>query len=172
MHALVHRLLIKTLWLIVVFLGITVISFWVIHLAPGKPTDAQTDLNPLITPEAIARLEKLYGLDQPIHVQYAIWLKKIAQFDFGNSLTGDRRPVWDKIKERLPLTIGMNLASLILTLALAIPSGSRPRPGRTACSTGPPRSSCSWASPCPASGWPCCSCWGSASAGRCCPCPA
>nr|WP_279343248.1 ABC transporter permease [Fundidesulfovibrio terrae] len=121
--ALAKRLLIKSLWLAVVFLGITLVSFWVIHLAPGKPTDLQTDLNPLITPEAVARLEKLYGLDQPVHVQYWLWLGRLAKFDFGNALTGDRRPVWDKIKERLPLTFGMNMAALILTLSLSIPIG-------------------------------------------------
>ncbi|GAB6037756.1 ABC transporter permease [Fundidesulfovibrio butyratiphilus] len=123
MRSFIQRLLLKSLWLVVVFLGITVISFWVIHLAPGKPTDLQTDMNPLVTPEAIARLEKLYGLDQPIYIQYARWIEKIARFDFGNSLTGDRRPVWDKIKERLPLTFGMNMAALIITLALSIPIG-------------------------------------------------
>lgn len=123
MIALFKRLLVKLAWLIVVFLGITVISFWVIHLAPGKPTDVQTDMNPLVTPEAIARLEKLYGLDQPIHVQYGRWLEKIVRLDFGNSLTGDHRPVWEKIKERLPLTFGMNLAALILTLSLSMPIG-------------------------------------------------
>ena len=120
---LIQRLLLKTLWLVVVFLGITVISFWVIHLAPGKPTDVATDMNPLVTPEAIARLEKLYGLDQPIHIQYLRWIEKITRLDFGNSLTGDHRPVWDKIKERLPLTFGMNMAALIITLALSIPIG-------------------------------------------------
>jgi len=121
--SLVKRMLMKTVWLAVVFLGITLVSFWVIHLAPGKPTDLQTDLNPLITPEAVARLEKLYGLDQPIYVQYGLWLERLAKFDFGNALTGDRRPVWDKISERLPLTFGMNVTALILTLALAIPIG-------------------------------------------------
>ena len=120
---LTQRLLVKFLWLAVVFLGITLVSFWVIHLAPGKPTDLQTDMNPLITPEAIARLEKLYGLDQPIHVQYLRWIERLATLDFGNALTGDHRPVWDKIKERLPLTFGMNLAALILTLSLSIPIG-------------------------------------------------
>lgn len=123
MTALFKRLLLKFLWLAVVFLGITLVSFWVIHLAPGKPTDLQTDLNPLVTPEAVARLEKLYGLDQPIHVQYVSWLKRLTTLDFGNALTGDRRPVWDKIRERLPLTFGMNLAALVITLGLAIPIG-------------------------------------------------
>ncbi|GFK92827.1 Dipeptide transport system permease protein DppB [Fundidesulfovibrio magnetotacticus] len=123
MTELIKRLLLKAVWLAVVFLGITLISFWVINLAPGKPTDLQTDLNPLITPEAIERLEKLYGLDQPIHVRYRLWLERLVKLDFGNALTGDRRPVWDKISERLPLTVGMNLAAMVLTLALAIPIG-------------------------------------------------
>ncbi|WP_449243112.1 ABC transporter permease [Desulfovibrio sp.] len=117
------RILLKLLWIAVVFLGITVVSFWVIHLAPGTPTDLQTTMNPTVTPEARARLEKLYGLDQPIHVQYGRWIARLATFDFGQSVSGDNRPVWDKIEERLPLTFGMNVASLALTLLLAVPIG-------------------------------------------------
>ncbi|OBQ56308.1 diguanylate cyclase [Halodesulfovibrio spirochaetisodalis] len=106
-----------------ILLGITVISFWVIHLAPGSPTDLQTTLNPQVGAATRARLERLYGLDQPVHVQYYNWVKRIVQLDFGKSMSGDHRPVWDKIKERMPLTIGMNVASLILTLLFAIPIG-------------------------------------------------
>lgn len=113
----------KCAWVAVVFFGITVISFWVIHLAPGKPTDLQTTLNPGASAVARERLEKLYGLDQPIHVQYGQWLGRMVQLDFGRSMSGDSRPVWDKIKERLPLTFGMNIVSLFLTLAVAIPIG-------------------------------------------------
>jgi peptide/nickel transport system permease protein len=123
MPKILRRLLLKTVWVAVVFLGITVVSFWVIHLAPGSPTDLQTTMNPQVTPEARARLEKLYGLDQPVHVQYARWLARLATFDFGQSVSGDNRPVWDKIEERLPLTFGMNVASLVLTLLLAVPIG-------------------------------------------------
>ncbi len=117
------RIFVKLAWVAVVFLGITVISFWVIHLAPGKPTDMQTTLNPGASAVARERLEKIYGLDQPIHVQYSQWLGRMARLDFGRSMSGDGRPVWDKIKERLPLTFGMNVVSLILTLAIAIPIG-------------------------------------------------
>ncbi|MFA9394072.1 ABC transporter permease [Halodesulfovibrio sp. MK-HDV] len=106
-----------------ILFGITVISFWVIHLAPGSPTDLQTTLNPQVGAAARARLERLYELDQPVHVQYYRWVKRIVQFDFGKSMSGDNRPVWDKIKERMPLTIGMNITSLILTLLFAIPIG-------------------------------------------------
>jgi peptide/nickel transport system permease protein len=117
------QIALKLAWVAVVFFGITVISFWVIHLAPGKPTDLQTTLNPGASAVARERLEKLYGLDQPIHVQYGQWLGRMAKLDFGRSMSGDSRPVWDKIKERLPLTFGMNIVSLFLTLAVAIPIG-------------------------------------------------
>ena len=123
MLALAHRLALKTLWVAGIFLGITLISFAVIHLAPGSPTDMQTTLNPLATAETRARLEKLYGLDRPLPVQYLDWLGKLVRFDFGQSLSGDHRPVWDKIRERLPLTFSMNIVSLVLTLMIAIPIG-------------------------------------------------
>ena len=117
------RIAAKLAWVAVVFFGITVISFWVIHLAPGKPTDLQTTLNPGASAVARERLEKIYGLDQPIHVQYGQWVTRMARLDFGRSMSGDSRPVWDKIAERLPLTFGMNIVSLFLTLAVAIPIG-------------------------------------------------
>ncbi|MEW5774609.1 MAG: ABC transporter permease [Thermodesulfobacteriota bacterium] len=123
MPALLKRLLAKVLWIGVIFLGITVLSFAVIHLAPGSPTDMQTTLNPQTTGDTRARLDKLYGLDRPLHVQYLDWLSRLARFDFGRSMGSDSRPVLDKIAERLPLTFGMNVVSLILTLAIAIPLG-------------------------------------------------
>lgn len=119
----IKRILIKLLWVGVVFFGITIISFWVIHLAPGSPTDLQTTLNPEAGMEARAQLEKLYGLDKPLHIQYINWLERLVHLDFGQSMSGDHRPVWDKIKERLPLTFGMNVASMVLTLLIAVPIG-------------------------------------------------
>ncbi len=121
--AITKRLAIKLGWMLVVLWGITVISFWVIHLAPGSPTDLQTSMNPLAGQEARQRLERIYGLDQPLHIQYGNWLKRLVQLDFGQSMSGDFRPVWDKIRERLPLTVGMNVASMVLTLLIAIPIG-------------------------------------------------
>jgi peptide/nickel transport system permease protein len=123
MLAFLRRALAKLVWVGVVFFGITLISFWVIHLAPGSPTDLQTTLNPMATPELRQQLEELYGLDKPLHEQYAAWLSRLVRFDFGRSMSGDHRPVWDKIRERLPLTFGMNMASLVLTLAVTIPLG-------------------------------------------------
>jgi peptide/nickel transport system permease protein len=105
-----------------VFLGITLISFFVIHLAPGKPTDIQMSLNPKVSYEARMRLEKLYGLDKPIGVQYMGWLKRFVTFDFGRSYIDDRR-VSDKIAERIPVTILINALALILIFAIGIPLG-------------------------------------------------
>lgn len=103
--------------------GITIVSFFVIHLAPGSPTDLQISLNPLAGDTVRQRLNALYGLDRPLVVQYADWLSHLVRLDFGNSLSSDGRPVMDKILERMPLTVGMNVASLLLTLLIAVPIG-------------------------------------------------
>lgn len=113
----------KTFWMLLVLWGITLISFWVIHLAPGSPTDMETTLNPLAGEAARQRLEVLYGLDRPIYVQYWDWLLRLLHFDFGNSMSADSRPVLTKIMERLPLTVGMNVTAMLLTLLIAIPVG-------------------------------------------------
>jgi len=104
-------------------LGISMVSFTVIHLAPGTPVDLQTTLNPKASLEAPKRLQELYGLDKPLVVQYWAWLKRLVHLDFGRSFSPDRRPVWDKIKERIGITIGLNLASMILILLVSIPIG-------------------------------------------------
>ncbi len=113
----------KAVWLALVFLGITLISFFVIHLAPGSPTDLETTMNPLADAEAYKRLSEFYGLDKPLYQQYLDWLSRLVRLDFGNSMSSDARPVIDKIAERLPLTVWLNVITLILTLVLAIPIG-------------------------------------------------
>jgi peptide/nickel transport system permease protein len=105
------------------FFGITLISFLVIHLAPGSPTDLQTQMNPKVSAEAIQRLRAFYGLDKPLHVQYLVWLKRLVKLDFGNSFSPDNRRVVDKVMERIPITVMINLLSLILILLVAIPIG-------------------------------------------------
>lgn len=119
----VRRVIKKLFWLLLVFVGITIISFWVIHLAPGSPTDLETTMNPMADAEARQRLEAAYGLDKPLHEQYFLWLSRLVRLDFGNSMSSDARPVIDKITERLPLTISMNVISLLLTLLIALPIG-------------------------------------------------
>lgn len=109
--------------MIPIFLGITVISFGVMHLAPGAPTEMQTMMQPKVSLEARARLNSIYGLDKPLHVQYWRWLERLARFDFGRSFSPDHRPVSDKIVERLPVTLSINILSLLLIIVVAIPLG-------------------------------------------------
>jgi len=104
-------------------LGISFVSFLVMAMAPGTPVDLMTDLNPKASPEARERLEKYYGLDQPLYVQYGLWLGRIVRGDLGTSFSRDRRPVLDKIAEALPITLFLNVLDLTLILGLAIPIG-------------------------------------------------
>ncbi|MCL2029706.1 MAG: ABC transporter permease [Deltaproteobacteria bacterium] len=103
--------------------GITLLSFAVIHLAPGEPIDQMTDLNPNFNLESKQRLRELYGLDKPLAEQYLNWLGRFIRLDFGRSFAPDRRPVMEKIAERLPVTLALNAASLALILLIAIPVG-------------------------------------------------
>lgn len=112
----------RLLGLIPLFIGISVISFFVIHLAPGKPTGIQSDLNPKVSLEVRAKLEKLYGLDKPIAEQFKNWFLRLLRFDFGRSFLDDRLVI-EKIKERLPITVLINVLSLGLILIIGIPIG-------------------------------------------------
>lgn len=113
----------RILLLFPLFIGITLITFIVIHLAPGEPVEMQTALNPKITKETREKIRKYYGLDQPLHTQYVQWLRRMVTFDLGRSFAPDGRPVVDKIKERLPITLSLNFVVLVLELGLAIPIG-------------------------------------------------
>ncbi|MDY6820061.1 MAG: ABC transporter permease [Deferribacterota bacterium] len=113
----------RLLLMIPLLIGITFICFIVIHLAPGDPTEITNALNPKASELARERFRKMYNLDKPLHIQYYLWLKKFVVFDFGNSFTQDRRPVLEKIIERLPLTIYLNISALIIIFMVAIPLG-------------------------------------------------
>jgi peptide/nickel transport system permease protein len=104
-------------------IGITIICFSVIHLAPGSPTDLQTQMNPRASAEMKAQLRALYDLDKPIYEQYLIWVRKLAVLDLGKSFSPDARPVADKILERLPITILINALSMGLIILVAVPIG-------------------------------------------------
>jgi len=110
----------RLLGIIPLLLGITILSFAIIHLAPGKPVNLDTSMNPKVSQEVRVRLARIYGLDQPLYLQYINWLSRLARFDFGRSF-GDNRRVTEKILERMPLTLGINLISLLFILCLAIP---------------------------------------------------
>ena len=104
----------RLLMLIPLLFGITLITFAVIHLAPGEPVDMQTAMNPKVSAEARQKMREFYGLDKPLHVQYVTWLGRMARLDFGRSFAPDNRPVTDKIVERIPITLSLNIIALVL----------------------------------------------------------
>jgi peptide/nickel transport system permease protein len=121
--------LIKRLLLIVpTLLGISLISFVIIQMAPGDPATmrlgdaAQGVGNQAMAEQIIKETRALYGLDQPLHIQYWRWLKRIITLDFGQSLR-DHRPIIDKLKERVPVSVRLSGTSLLLAYLISIPLG-------------------------------------------------
>lgn len=109
--------------MIPLLIGITIICFSVMHLAPGSPTDLETQLNPRASADYRERLKAMYDLDKPLYQQYILWVGKLVSLDLGKSFSPDRRPVADKIFERLPITIILNVMSMFLIIVIAIPLG-------------------------------------------------
>ena len=68
-------------------------------------------------------MREFYGLDKPLHVQYGQWLSRLVRLDFGQSFAPDHRKVVDKIKERIPVTLSLNIIALILEFGIAVPIG-------------------------------------------------
>ena len=112
----------RLLGLIPLFFGITFLSFIVIHLAPGSPVDARSALNPKMTLQAKQKLTELYGLDQPLPVQYLHWLKRLALLNFGRSFI-DGEEVTVKMGRAIPVTLTINALSLVLVFLLGVPLG-------------------------------------------------
>lgn len=110
----------RLLGLIPLLIGISLISFLVMHLAPGDPTAMFADPN--VKPEELARIRANWGLDKPVYLQYFFWLANALRGDFGYSYS-DYRPVIQVIFERLPATLLLTGVSFLITLLLAIPLG-------------------------------------------------
>jgi len=109
---------IKFLYILFMLLLISLISFFAMHLAPNSFLSAG-ELNPNMTPEAIAKLQAVYGLDKPLFEQYIDWIKNILTLKFGISFVtgGD---VIDEILKRLPITLFINIVSLIFVFVIAL----------------------------------------------------
>ncbi|MDH4038224.1 MAG: ABC transporter permease [Candidatus Krumholzibacteria bacterium] len=114
----------RLLYLVPTLIGITIVTFVVINLAPGDPVELinRGQMDARVSPQAYQNMLHLYGLDDPIHVRYATWLKRLMTLDFGNSFL-DHRPVMEKIAERLPATLILNITSLVAALMLSVPLG-------------------------------------------------
>jgi peptide/nickel transport system permease protein len=104
-----------------VFLGVTVLTFLVMHATAGSYVPG-LDLNPGLKPADIERIRANLGLDRPLWLQYVTWLGGIAHGDFGNSLI-DGSPVMRHILDRLPNTLELTITAILLGILLAIPLG-------------------------------------------------
>ncbi len=125
----------RILWMVPLLIGISLISFLIMHLAPGDITSNESAFNPKASEESRQKLREMYNLDKPVIVQYGLWLKRMATLDFGKSFASHQKPVFwqttDKdgnitkglIQEALPITLMINLLGLGITLILAIPLG-------------------------------------------------
>lgn len=107
-----------------VLIGITIVTFIIINLAPGDPVNA------MISPEVAAELgpewlegqRRALGLDQPLPVRYVLWVGQLAQGNLGFSYQ-DRQPITDKIAERVMPTLRLMLTVQVFALAVALPIG-------------------------------------------------
>ena len=119
----------RLLLLIPTFFGITLMTFFIIQLAPGSPVSLKL-MGPggagvrseNISQEIVEQTKKLYGLDKPIPVQYFNWLKRLCRLDFGVSFK-DHRPVSQKLLEAFPITLLLNILSILLIYLIAFPLG-------------------------------------------------
>lgn len=109
----------RLIQIIPLLFGISLVSFFIVHLAPGGPLAA---IGAEAEPEIAEKLSVEYGLDQPIYVQYVKWMGHILQGDFGRSYV-QRRPVSEMILERIPNTLYLNAVTISLAYLIAIPLG-------------------------------------------------
>jgi peptide/nickel transport system permease protein len=125
----------RLLLLIPTLLGITFIAFALIHLAPGDPAELRaggglgaagseglsTEKQSAVD-EALEAWRAQYGLDKSFHIQYGYWLRNLVTLEFGDSFK-DNQPVWHKIRERIPVTVQLNIISTVLIYLGAVPLG-------------------------------------------------
>jgi len=103
-----------------VLLGVSIISFILVHLAPGNP--AELMLGDGATPDQIAAMEVELGLDKPLVEQYFLYMKGVLQGDLGDSIFF-KRPCLDVIKESLPATLTLTVTAIFVCLLISIPMG-------------------------------------------------
>ncbi len=110
----------RTLTVIPVLLGVSILVFSFVHLIPGDP--AVTMLGERATPEKVAAVRARLGLDRPIHEQYLLYIGKALRGDLGVSIVrGD--PVFTDILRRFPATVELAVAAIVLAVLVGIPIG-------------------------------------------------
>ena len=110
----------RLLQIIPVILGVTLIAFALIHLAPGDPV--RTMLGQHATQLEIDEIRAKYGLDQPLNVQYFIWLGDVLKGDLGRSILSHEQ-VTTEIASRFPNTIELAIAAMIFAIVIGVVAG-------------------------------------------------
>jgi peptide/nickel transport system permease protein len=104
-----------------VIAGVVVLTFLLLHAAPGDPVERM--LGPTATPEQVAAQRHALGLDKPLSVQLAVWIRGAVQFDWGTSIaTG--RPVRAMLAAAWPPTVRLIVVSLVLSYVIGIAVGA------------------------------------------------
>lgn len=111
----------RILMAIPLLIGITILSYAIIRLAPGGPTALLID--PSIKPQDLAKMEEKFGVNDPIYVGYIKWVGDLVQGDFGTSYIKRGTPVSELIWNRLPNTILLMVSSTLIAAIIAIPFG-------------------------------------------------
>jgi len=111
----------RILGLLFVIFGVTFITFIMGYFAPGDPITAM--LGERATPETVAQMKHLYGLDLPWYQQYGNYLVNLARFNLGMSFRLQGRPVWDILKDGLPVSLELAFWGLLLQVFIGIPLG-------------------------------------------------
>jgi peptide/nickel transport system permease protein len=115
------RFVVRRLILLVpILIGLSILVFLWIRLLPGGP--AQALLGERGTDEQVAQIERQYGLDEPIYVQYWAYIAEVLRGNLGNSI-GTRQPVTEELKQRFPATIELALAAMVFSVVFGIPLG-------------------------------------------------
>ena len=117
----------RLLYMVIILFLLSVVAFTIIQLPPGDYVSAYVaELESMrgqrLGEEEIIALRKIYGVDQPMYVQYFKWLRKLSHGNFGMSREL-QRPVIDLIAERLPLTVMICILATIFTYAVGMPIG-------------------------------------------------
>ena len=110
----------RLLLLVPILLGLSILVFLWIRALPGGP--AQALLGERATPQAIAQIEREYGLDKPIQVQYWRYLKTVTKLDFGQSVA-TRRDVTTELRQKFPATVELAMAAMLFSIVFGIPLG-------------------------------------------------
>jgi peptide/nickel transport system permease protein len=106
-----------------VLLILSIIVFSFVHLLPGDVIDVLAGEEDIQDPEVRAALEKEFGLDKPIYIQYLVWLGNVLRGNFGKSLV-TRRPIALELFDRIPATMYLALVSISIAMVISIPLGT------------------------------------------------